>query len=160
MLKNKLAILCAVLLILCISLAAFIVVPHHKEDKETTQPTAIEQANNNASFNVYIPKILPKNYAFDKTSSTYSNDVLTYKVTNSKNQTITITQQTKPEQIDIESFSGLRFETDLGKASSLSDENTLSTAIITKDNVMILLTAPKSTGLDSIKAVINSLQKL
>jgi len=148
------------LTILALSLAILSIYVFKKDGGNSKPSNAIMMASQYADFNIYTPQNLPKNYKFDETSSTYSANVLTYRITNNHDQTITVTQQAKPEQIDMQSFSGLRFETDLGKASSLSDENTLSTALITKDNVLILLTAQKTTNLDSIKAVINSLQKL
>jgi len=159
---TKKALLWIIVSISVICLSSFIlfsIIKTGNSDPPIEQ-SAIQIAHQSADFNIYIPQNLPKNYKFNETLSSYSNNVLTYTVIDNKNQTITITQQEKPEQIDTESFSGLRFDTELGKASSLSDNNTLSTALITKDNVLILLTAQKTTNLDSIKAVINSLQKL
>jgi len=156
---KKIIIIClVVLLALLVILVGF----YYSSNKQTLNGSTktLAQIKQQADFNIYIPKNLPKNLDFSESTISYNQNLLTYTVNKNNAERLTLSQQIKPAQIDINYFNGLRFETNIGKASTNTNDSTISTAIITKDNVLILITSPESVGLDNIKALINSLTTL
>ena len=156
---KKIIIMCLVLLFtLPVIFAGLYYFSNKKTLDDSTK--ALAQIKQQADFNLYLPKNLPKNLDFSESTISFSQNILTYNVHKNSTERITLSQQLKPAQIDINSFTGLRFETNIGKASTNTNDSTISTAIITKDNVLILITSPESVDLDNIKALINSLTTL
>lgn len=111
-------------------------------DKQAVDPNSI------APEAVYTPQNLPEGYSVGSASQSLDNGALLYTVYDDKGREITVTQQSKPAELDLNMFKDAsKFDTILGKAYILESEERI-TGYILSDQTMILFNS--SSGVNSV----------
>ena len=123
----------------------------------TSHESALDGIVRTESFKVYQPQELPRGYAVKQESAVSESGIVRYTVTTPSGSSAVITQQLRPEEIHSGSFSGLRINTPVGKATISSSPAGASAAVITASDTLILVNSTTSIKESEIKTILSSL---
>lgn len=120
----------------------------------------LREIKNKVGFSIYYPHKIPGEYRMDENSVKFENGILFFSLRN-ENKVITVTQQPKPNHdLGLDTLVGFNTtESPAGKAVSGTQSNR-SSALITTDSTLIIITGSNDVALDVINDVTKNLRKL
>lgn len=108
-------------------------------------------------FKIYQPSDLPNGYVAEKDYAVSNGDVISFSVKTPSGNKAVVTQQARPAEINSSSFSGLRINTPVGKATISSSPEGTSAAVITDAGTLILVSSTAVSIESEIKTILSSL---
>jgi hypothetical protein len=152
--RSKRSILLAIIVFIGFLLLVTVALKIQQIPDESNNTTVI---NSTVPFKVYRPSNLPNGYIAEKDYTVSNGDIISFSIKTPSGSKAVITQQARPAEISSSSFSGLRINTPVGKATISSNAESASAAVITDADTLILINFTSSSNESEIKTILSSL---